>query len=394
MSGKTLLLAVALSFAGQVVNAQESDKSNIQPARNKGQLQSAEKECRAQIDQLTASKAPPPQLAKASHELAAVLVEEGRPAEAEALYNRYLDNDAQVRKNIFIDIVIQAQNDTARDVHTKVFGGAADLDKVIADAATRMDPNSVQYAQLLENVAFAYPYFQIKKQPLIPIIQQAIQIRQRLGDGDTPAIAHDKFMIAYRLAALGGNFVPPALESYDIWKKLSDAKDARLKSVAFQPSMLRLAFLLADDWQTRPKALELANLVLANSIALSPSGDLATSSIPPREKYGLGVLFEALGEYAKAQASYEAASSYYVTHNMPEDTVRALIARARIGQLSGDYDAAWLLAKEAEGLCQKAWGANYYLVNKTGLSGLEVFAGGRLQRHRPYQQQARINNAG
>lgn len=357
-----LLLAAALSCACQV-DAQESSKK----------LQDAEKSCRAQIEQLTKNKAPEAQLAKALHELAGILVEEGRPAEAEPLYNQYRDNDALIRKNIFIDIALEAQNSAARETHEKAFGIAPDLSKVMSDNGSKMDPNSVQYAQFLDDVAIAYPYFKNKTQPVIPIIVQAMQIRQKLEGNDSPSVAQEKFLIAHRLAALGGDYVPPALEGYAIWKKLSDAKDARLKTPAVQASLVRLAYLLSGDERTRQKGVELANLALANFSALAPNGDLSVSPVNGREKYGLGLLFENLGDYAKAEATFAASQIWYANHNQPQDNrVRTLIARARVCRLEGDYDVAWSRAREAEDLCKKLWGPTYYQDNMLGMNCLEV----------------------
>ncbi len=128
------------------------------------------------------------------------------------------------------------------------------LDEMLAGAKSHMDPNSLQYAMFLEAVAIAYPNFKVKKEPVIPLIETAIKIRKHLDPAKAPTdpnIAYDEFLIAYRLAALGGYFVTPTVESYNIFKRLSDKHDPSIK--AAQQAILKVAYLLAADSSTREK---------------------------------------------------------------------------------------------------------------------------------------------
>ena len=91
---------------------------------------------------------------------------QGRPGEAEPLYNSTSIDPAKLRRNIFVDSVLSAQRATADTVYRTKFGGnAIDLSKMIETTKLRIDPNSLQYARFLEDCAFAYPCFKKKEQP-------------------------------------------------------------------------------------------------------------------------------------------------------------------------------------------------------------------------------------
>ncbi len=237
-------------------------------AKSRGQLQEAEKAYRQHLDLLAQTKVTDRSVAK--KELAEVLVMLGRPGEAEPLYNSTVIDAAQLKKNIFVDSVLNAQRSTAALVYRNKFGGnVTDLSKVIENTKSRIDPNSIQYAAFLEDCAFAYPNFKIKAQPAIPLIEQAISIRKRLDPVNAdrnPSIANDQFLIAHRLAVLGGYFITPALESYKIYKKLQENDDPSLK--ASQPAVLRLAYLLATGSASRTKAEEMANLAFHDTVLI------------------------------------------------------------------------------------------------------------------------------
>lgn len=340
--------------------------------RRKGNLQAAEKAYRTQLDLLIKSKATASELEDPLKELGRALVELGRLGEAEPYYNQAyvsIANKRQVRKNVFIDVVIETQSAMATSVYKSKFGGNADdLAKTIADTKARLDPNggvnsrSLAYADFLESVGFAYPNFRIKRQPLIPLLEEAIQIRLRVEGPDTPRIADDKFQIAVRLANLGGDYTAPALDAYKIWVKLRDRHDVRLKS--FQPSILRLAYLLAGNAETKSQALEMATLARANLAPDSPNAG--------REWGGFGLLYENLGEFGQARTAYEKANLWFQAHNDPTGTARTAIADARICYLERDYDVAWQKAKAAEAICQKNWGVTHYQENVAGMMCLET----------------------
>ena len=107
----------------------------------------------------------------------------------------------------------------------------------------------------------------------------------------------------------------------------------------------------------------MAGIALSNYKADSPGLGVAM--------YGLGQLYENLGEYAKALSAYETAYTWGKDHYSPE-LVHSAIAMARVAYLEGDYDVAWSKAKFAEDLCQQTWGSEYYRTNSIGSSGLEI----------------------
>ena len=145
----------------------------------------------------------------------------GRAGEAEPLYRSLGAKPSAVRKNIFVESVLNSQRGVSASVYQNSFhANVTDLDKMLAGAKSRMDTYSLQYAKFLEAVAVAYPNFKVKNEPVIPLIETAINIRKHLDPvraATDPNIAYDEFLIAHRIAALGGYFITPAVESYNIF---------------------------------------------------------------------------------------------------------------------------------------------------------------------------------
>lgn len=340
--------------------------------QHRGQLADAEKHFRTSIDILQRSKQPEAVLSLSLRTLADLLVSQGRYSEAEPLLQRAYNataNKSFARDNIFLDVVMNIQTSTARRVFNERFPrGTTDLDKTLADSEATKPASPLSQADFLERLAFAYPAFPVKRSGMIALAERAIAIRNRAEGPVSPAIADDKLLIASRIASLGGDYERPALEAYDIWKKLAQARDPRLTHLT--PSKVRLAYLLAARRSTREKALDLANMTLTS---LNPDNPYLQSHIAP-EFNGLGLLYELMGEFGRAQSAFTAGLKFCRRFKDMTAIAILLTSRARASMEQNDLDRAWREAKEAEAHCLTLWGPEYYKKTPLGMPCMEVLA--------------------
>ncbi|HEY9734356.1 MAG TPA: CHAT domain-containing tetratricopeptide repeat protein [Drouetiella sp.] len=293
-------------------------------------------------------------------DLGSALVKLNKLEEAEQCYNAaFKDSKFVISKDIFLDRLSSLQRKTCFATYNRFFK-ATDIHQCIIENQKKMDPQSIQYAKFLEDVCVSWQAFPTRNEAVIPLLKQAIAIRTKLDGPNSPQIAHDQYLIAFRLALLGGEYSGPALESYKTWKSLMKGGAAKLKSWQF--AQVRLAHLLGANGSTRNEALEMADLAYD------------TESKVGVELYDLATLYELFGKFGKARVIYdqafESASSQHNVANM----ATAALSRASLSFRERDLTSAWNEAKQAEALFQEAQGPEYYRISPFNLSCLQLLS--------------------
>jgi len=320
----------------------------------------AEKEYRAAVAILTADpEANDERKAERLRDLGSVLVVLGKLDEAEQCYNTALkDNKFQITKDIFLDNLLLLQNKTCFATYKKYFK-ATDIHLCIAENQKKIEPNSIAYAKFLEDICVSFQAFPVRNEPVIPMLKQAIAIRTKLAGPVSPEIAHDQYLMAFRLASLGGEFAQPALDSYKTWKELNKVGSTKLKTWQF--AMTRLAYLLgAAGKDHRTEALEIADIAYD------------TESKGGAELYDLATLFELFGKFGKARVIYDESFEFAKSRHNVLNMATAALSRASLSFRERDMTSAWSEAKQAESLFIEAQGPEYYKNSPFNLSCIQL----------------------
>lgn len=302
-------------------------------------------------------------------DLGSVLVILDKLDEAELCYNTaYKDKKYVASKEIFLDNLFTIQRKTSILTYKRFFtASATDMHQCIVSNQKKIQPDSLAWAKFLEDVCVSFPQFAVRTDPVIPLLKHAIAIRTRLEGANSPFIAHDQYLIAYRLASIGGEFSGPALKSYAMWKALSKSDSAKLKYWQF--AQIRLAYLLgALGKEHRTEAMEMADIAYD------------TESKSGIDLFDLATLYELFGKFGKARVIYDEAFEIAKARNNKANMAVAAFARASVSFRENDFVNAWSEAKQAESLFKETQGDEYYKQSALNLSCLKLLTDLSVQR--------------